>query len=152
MQYSTPNDPRFAEVEEQVNFSLRFPSGFTASCFTSYSCHDSKRYRVMGAQGWAELDPAFPYAGQSMRVARKAEGSETENVLQPRLEAKNQFALELDHMAQCISQQRKPHTPGEEGLQDLRIMADIYEAAQTGATVKLPAVPGADAFRGPLEG
>ncbi len=73
MQYSTPNDPRFAEVEEQMNFTLSFPSGFTASCFTSYGCHDSKRYRVMGSLGWAELDPAFPYAGQAMRIARKRE-------------------------------------------------------------------------------
>ncbi len=152
MQYSTPNDPRFAEVEEQMNFSLRFPSGFTASCFTSYGCHDSKRYRVMGSLGWAELDPAFPYSGQSMRVARKREGSENEDITQPRLEAKNQFALELDHLADCIGHARKPRTPGEEGLQDVRIMTALYEAATSGGTVKLPAVPGLDAFRGPLDG
>ncbi len=37
MEYSTPGDPRFTEVEEQLNFNLRFPSGFSASCYTSYS-------------------------------------------------------------------------------------------------------------------
>ncbi len=152
MQYSTPGDPRFLEVEEQMNFSLRFPSGFTASCFTSYGCHDSKRYRVMGSLGWAELDPAFPYTGQAMRLARKREGGENEELTQPRLEPKNQFALELDHLAECIAGARKPRTPGEEGLQDVRLMAALYEAAQSVSTVKLPQVPGVDPFRGPLDG
>ena len=152
MQYSTPNDPRFAEVEEQMNFTLRFPSGFTASCFTSYGCHDSKRYRVMGSLGWAELDPAFPYSGQAMRVARKRDNGETEDVVQPRLEAKNQFALELDHLADCVSHNRKPRTPGEEGLQDMRVIAALYQAAQSGSIVQLPQIPGVDPFRGPLDG
>ncbi len=149
MQYSTPNDPRFAEVEEQVNFTLRFPSGLLASNITSYGVHDSKRFRVLGESGWVELDPAFPYTGQTMRIGRKREGSKIEDVAQPRLEAKNQFALELDHMATCVQKNQRPHTPGEEGMQDMRIIAAIYEAARTGNTVKLPAVGGVDAFRGP---
>ncbi len=152
MQYSTPGDPRFTEVEEQVNFNLRFPSGFTASCYTSYGCHDSKRYRVLGSLGWAELDPAFPYSGQAMRVARKRNDDEAETISQPRLEAKNQFALELDHLADCVLNDRKPHTPGEEGMQDMKLIAAIYEAAASGATVKLAPTTGIDAFRGPLAG
>ena len=152
MQYSTPGDPRFAEVEEQVNFNLRFPSGFSASCYTSYGCHDSKMYRVMGSRGWAELDPAFPYSGQALRVAHKREDSEVEAISQPRLEAKNQFALELDHLADCVLTNRTPHTPGEEGLQDMKLIAAIYEAAANGGTVKLAPVAGVDPFRGPLDG
>ena len=152
MQYSTPGDPRFAEVEEQVNFNLRFPSGFCASCYTGYGCHDSKMYRVMGSLGWAELDPAFPYSGQALRVARKRAEGESESIDQPRLEAKNQFALELDHLADCVLQDRTPHTPGEEGMQDVKIIAAIYEAAASGATVKLAPVAGVDPFRGPLDG
>jgi len=152
MQYSTPGDPRFTEVEEQVNFSLRFPSGFSASCYTSYGCHDSKMYRVMGSQGWAELDPAFPYSGQALRIARKREDSDAEVISQPRLEAKNQFALELDHLAGCVLKNRTPHTPGEEGLQDMKLIAAIYEAAASGKTVKLAPISGVDPFRGPLDG
>ena len=33
---STPGDPRFTEVEETMNFELRFEEGFIASCLTSY--------------------------------------------------------------------------------------------------------------------
>ena len=30
LKYTTPNDPRFTEVEESINFQLRFPSGVLA--------------------------------------------------------------------------------------------------------------------------
>lgn len=149
MQFSTPNDPRFVEVEEQMSFTLRFPSGFLASCITSYGAHDSKRYRLMGETGWVELDPAFPYAGQSMRIGRKRPDSDIEDLSQPKIQARNQFALELDHMASCVRKNQQPRTPGEEGLQDLRIMAALYEAARTGTSIRLAAIAGRDAFRGP---
>ena len=44
----------------------------------------------------------------------------------------------------------EPLTPGEEGLQDQRIMAAIYEAAAGGGVVKMS--PGArlDSTRGPV--
>jgi predicted dehydrogenase len=147
MLHATPNDPRFVEVEEQVDFMLRFPSGLQASCTTSYGCHDNKRYRLMGDAGWLELDPAFPYQGQQLRVSRA--GRSGEDVVARRLDNKNQFALELDHFAERAAAGKKACTPGEEGLQDVRLIAAIYEAARKGASVKLPAVAGRDAFRGP---
>ncbi|MBV9225020.1 MAG: Gfo/Idh/MocA family oxidoreductase [Acidobacteriaceae bacterium] len=146
--YSTPGDPRFREVEEAVAFTLQFPSGVVASCFTSYGAHKSSRYRVDFAEGWIELDPAYPYQGQRMRVAKKA-SAQAEEIAERQLEHKNQFALEMDHMAQCVHQNKQPHTPGEEGLQDQRLMAAIYNSAREGKTVKLPPVTAKDAFRGP---
>ena len=63
--------------------------------------------------------------------------------------AKNQFAAEMDHFSACVLEDKKPHTPGEEGLQDQRIMEAIYQSAREGRPVKLPPVAGNDAFRGP---
>jgi predicted dehydrogenase len=53
----------------------------------------------------------------------------------------------MDHFAECILTNRQPHTPGEEGLQDHRVMEAIYEAARTGRTVKVPQPP--STTRGP---
>ena len=66
----------------------------------------------------------------------------------PGLEEKDQFALELDHMSDCIRNNKNPFTPGEEGLQDQKIMEAIYESARTGKIVKLETIKGLDAFRG----
>ncbi len=147
-EYRTPGDPRFREVEESISFSLQFPSGVTANCYSSYAVHNSRRYRAGFSDGWAELDPAFAYEGLRMKVTRKT-SDKAEDTADRSLQSKNQFALEMDHMAECVRENREPHTPGEEGLQDQRLMQAIYQAAREGRTIKLPAVPGKDHFRGP---
>ncbi len=150
MMHSTPGDPRFKEVEENVNFLLRFPSGVLANCSTSYGYHEVRRYRVFGSDAWAQLDPGFAYTGLQMMVGHKSRtNSMVEVVENRRLTEKNQFALEMDHMAECVMENKQPHTPGEEGLQDQKLIDTIYEAARTGKTIKLPAVSGLDITRGP---
>jgi predicted dehydrogenase len=49
----------------------------------------------------------------------------------------NHFALEMDHMAQCVLEDKTPKTPGAEGLQDVKIITAIYEAAKSGQAVKI---------------
>lgn len=132
MMYSTPGDPRFQEVEENVNFILRFPSGVLANCTSSYGYSDVKRFRVLGDKGWLELDPATDYYKHRMRIGQKDKTEE------PQIQEKNQFALEIDHLSECIMENKPPKTPGEEGLQDVRLIKTIYEAARTGQTIKLP--------------
>ncbi|MDZ8221813.1 Gfo/Idh/MocA family oxidoreductase [Nostoc sp. ChiVER01] len=149
--FSTPGDPRFKEVEESVTFQLRFPSGILGICSTSYGFHEGRRFRVFGSDAWGQLDPAFSYNGLRMMVSRKLPtNSMAENISEVRIGEKNQFALEIDHMADCVIQNKQPHTPGEEGLQDQKLIALIYEAAQTGKTIALPRVSGLDTTRGPV--
>jgi predicted dehydrogenase len=131
MMYSTPNDPRFKEVEEAINFQLRFPSGILANCTSSYGYAWQSHYRVVTSEGWLELDPATAYSGLRMRVHR---GNVTE---EKDLPVVDHFAAEMEHMSDCVMQNREPLTPGEEGLRDLTIMHALYEAANTGKTVKL---------------
>ena len=137
--YSTPGDPRFKEVEESCQFVLRFPSGFIATCSTGYASHKSQMFRLNGGSAWAELNPAYAYQGIKLKVSRQVDGMEQVSEVQAGKD--NQFAAELDHFAQCIQQDKDVHTPGEEGLQDQRVIEAIYESARTHRTVKL-AAPG----------
>ena len=50
---------------------------------------------------------------------------------------KCKFAREIDHMSSCVKRDVTPHTPGEEGLQDQRIMEAIYQSARTGAPIRI---------------
>ncbi len=145
--WSTAGDPRFREVEENVGFMLRFPSGVTANCFTGYGAHDGKPMRVHLEKAWIDIENAFAYRGQVMRIGRRSGGRSATD--QPEIAAKNQFALEMDHFADCIASGRQPHTPGEEGVQDHLVMEAIYESARTGLPVGLPLIEGRDASRGP---
>jgi glucose-fructose oxidoreductase len=130
MMHSTPNDPRFVEVEENITFQLRFPSGILANCTSSYGV-GVNRFRVAKPRGAAELDPALSYTALRMRVFR---GNAIEERILPQ---RDHFALEMDHLAECITKNSEPLTPGEEGLKDLKVMMAIYEAAQANKTVAL---------------
>jgi len=52
-------------------------------------------------------------------------------------------------MAVCVQEDREPHTPGEEGLQDHVLMVAIYRSAQENAPVRMDTPAGRDATRGP---
>lgn len=139
------DDPRFTEVEASCQVIAKFPSGFTATFNSAYNAHKSQFLRLEGTDAWAELNPAFAYHGIRMQFARF--DGDMESTHEPQLEEKDQFALEMDHFAECVQKNLRPHTPGEEGLQDQRITDAIYESARTGKTVHI--VPPPTPTRGP---
>ncbi|WP_317196630.1 Gfo/Idh/MocA family oxidoreductase [Hymenobacter negativus] len=144
--YSTSGDDRFKEIEENVSFTLRFPSGAISQCMTGYGSFNNKSYTVYAETGSIKMDPAFPYKGLHQERIHAPGGKQLKET--PNDPQKDQFALEMDHMAECVRQNKTPYTPGEEGLQDQRIMEAIYKSAKENKPVKLPAVAKLDAFRG----
>ena len=132
--FSTPNDARFAEVEETVAFTLAFPSGVLANCTASYGHAEGKRYRVFGEKGYLDLDPATAYEGNVLRASKDGKSAELVEVPQG-----NQFAAQMDHLAECIQSGEEPKTPGEEGLRDVRILEAIYTAAREHRPVRFAA-------------
>jgi predicted dehydrogenase len=131
MTYSTPNDPRFKEVDESTIFQLRFPSGILSNCSSSYGYFHQSHYRVMGTEGRLEMDPATWYNGNRMWIER---GNKIEQIDLPEVD---HFAAEMDHMSDCVMQNKEPLTPGEEGLKDLTIIEAVYESSRSGKAVKL---------------
>jgi predicted dehydrogenase len=131
MEYTDRNDVRFKEVEDLINFQLRFPSGVLAQCTSSYGYFGQNRIRVVGTKGWVELEPATGYTGARLRL--KIGPNLTERDIRP----VDHFAAEMDHLSECVMENKEPLTPGEEGLRDMKYIMAIYEAARTGKTVKL---------------
>lgn len=149
--HSPSDDPKYREVEETVSFTMRFPSGVIAQCLTSYGVYEARALTLHTSSATVDLQNAFAYEGQRLSIGHRdgKNAARDEKVLS----AKNQFALEMDHFSRCIQENLRPHTPGEEGLQDQVLMEAIYEAARTGAPVKVGPPEGAgaglDATRGP---
>ena len=133
-----PNDNRFKQVEDICSFSLQFPSGAVATCTSGYSFHESRWLRTMMPEASISLDPAFGYEGIAMITGRRAgKGNSTERV---KFADHNQFAREMDAFAVALKTGAEPHTPGEEGLADQKVIAALYQAAAGGSAVKLPLV------------
>ncbi len=128
--FSPPGDPRFKEVEDNILFQLKFPSGVLANCSSSYGHSGVNRYRAIGTKGWIDLEPATSYTGLRMRV-RRGNVIEEHNLPQA-----DHFAAEMDHFSEAILNNSDVRTPGEEGLQDVKLMTAIYQAARGGRTAR----------------
>ncbi len=119
-------DGRFNEVEENLGWSMEFPSGAVASCTTTYGANMSGFYRVHGSRGSLTAEPAFGYQG--VRMTAHIMGEPPVDMAADERDPA-QFVREADHLAECILQNKEPKPNGEEGLRDMKLMMEIYRTA-----------------------
>jgi predicted dehydrogenase len=81
------------------------------------------------------MEPATGYQGNRLWVGRERENE----ITPPPGPGATQWAGQLDHMAQCILQDREPIVAGEEGLRDIRLIEAIYRSAREGRRIALSA-------------
>jgi predicted dehydrogenase len=126
--HAAKSDPeRFAEVEESIYWSMQFPSGAVAQCFTSYTVRMNE-LRVDAVSGYFELNPAYSRAGlKGTSTAGPIAGDDV-----------NLFVVHLDEFAAAV---RSGETPkrgtAADGLRDVKVMTAIHEALRTGQPVRI---------------
>ncbi|HEY1766675.1 MAG TPA: Gfo/Idh/MocA family oxidoreductase [Terracidiphilus sp.] len=118
-------DGRFKEVEENDSWTMHFPSGIVASCATTYGGNMAGQFKVYGSKGWLQVDPAFNYDGLHLR------GWASGQVLDQLNPSRDpyQFQAEAEHFSHCVQNNQEPQSPGEEGLRDMKYIAEIYRSA-----------------------
>jgi len=116
---------RFAEVEQSMEWTMKFPSGILASCGCSCGQRGPGFLSIDGETGYLEMEPAFNY--DDVRMRGKVGGQPIEQLGTGRLPF--QFTLEAEHFADCIRSNKEPESPGEEGLKDMVAIEAIYKAA-----------------------
>lgn len=123
-----PVDDRFKDVEDTVHFTFEFPNGCIGTGTSGYSWgRGANRYSVIGTRGNLNADNATGYGGHRLNI----------NGQDVALEGNNQFAAQMDHLSECIRDKKIVRTPGEMGLQDIRIIQAVYESARTGKPVQV---------------
>jgi predicted dehydrogenase len=121
-------DGRFNEVEENVGWTMKFPSGIVASCNTTYGGAMNSYFRVHGSKGEMDVETAFPYQGQHLTAQfRDASGKETKLDEPNPAKDPSQFTRMADYFSQCVLENKEPKMDGEEGLRDTKLMAKIYK-------------------------
>ena len=118
-------DGRFKEVEENVAWTMRFPSGIVASCTTTYGANMAGYFKVYGSKGWLQVDNAFVYEGLHLRAEY---GGTKIDELNPAKDPSH-FVAEADHFSHCVQNNLVPQSPGEEGLKDMQYITQIYKSA-----------------------
>lgn len=120
--------PRFAQVEQTVQWVNKFPSGILFNGGSSYGEQGPAFLQIDGSKGQIHIEPAFYYGD----VTYSYRGNTTRGEVsggKPVTGQYDQFTAEADHFAACIRNNTTPDTPGEEGLADLLAIEAIYRAA-----------------------
>jgi predicted dehydrogenase len=122
-------DPRFRTTEDLITWQFRFPSGALANGSTSFDYDATMAFQVWGEKGRLVADPGAFYSGN--RLTLGAPGGKPEGIVEV-----DQFGREMDWMADVVRGRAPLVSPGEEGLQDMKLIhAILSSAAQGGATV-----------------
>ncbi|MET0272878.1 MAG: Gfo/Idh/MocA family oxidoreductase, partial [Phenylobacterium sp.] len=125
------SDPRFRTVEDLIAWQLRFPSGVIANGSTSFSYPGTMAFQVFCERGRLVADPGAFYGGNRLTLQGAPAGATPPNP--PQID---QFAREMDWMADVVRGKAPLVSPGEEGLQDMRLMGAILDSvAKGGATI-----------------
>lgn len=117
---------KFKEVDETITWIMKFPSGVTANCTSTYGANGFQGFRVGTTRGWFGLDPAYYYNGNR---GRRSDGPEIN------IPVADQFATELDDFADCIINKRQTKVSGEMGVSDVKYLMAIYESIKKGRPV-----------------
>jgi predicted dehydrogenase len=122
------SDPRFRTVEDLITWEMRFPSGAISTGSTSFDQAGTMAWEVYGQRGKMVADPGCFYNGNRLRISGvRREG-------EPKIQEIDQFAREMDWMADVVRGRAPLVSPGEEGLQDMRLIHAILESAGRGGT------------------
>ena len=118
---------KFKGMEESLVWLMRFPSGVIATCSSSYGESAPNYLKIIGEEGFLTMGPAYGYDG--LRLA----GETNKGTIDVTATGREpfQFTLEAEHFSDCVRDNKRPKTPGEEGLADLLAMEAIYRAAGT---------------------
>jgi len=115
---STDRPQIYTEVEETMEFNLKFPGNVSASCIASFG-KSLNELKINCEKGWYELVPFQSYNG----VKGRTSDDKLLNATIP-----NQQALQMDDDAFAIMNNKSVLVPGEEGLKDIRVVEAIYKS------------------------
>jgi predicted dehydrogenase len=119
--------PAFTSVEQSIDWLVKFPSGILGSGGSSYGQSGTNFIQINGTAGHVRLEPAFVYGDVVLKytgVNSQGQISGGGPVTDP-----DQFVNEVTHFSDCALYDRRPDTPGEEGLAELLAIEAIYQSA-----------------------
>lgn len=126
----TKTDPvKFAEVDETVTWSMKFPSGLTANCKTTYRFNGLDDVTAYAEKGRFGLKPAYGYGGQK--------GWTSDPKIPFAFPATDHFGTEMDAFSAAILANQPFEPSGMEGLRDLQVVEAIYRSIANGKAEKV---------------
>ena len=122
--------------DEYAVFSVQYDDGTLASCIASQNGQLSGQFRVIGTEGELTIEPIFldqdPQTLELHRDDRRIEIDSGRRDL-----FGDEMTEEFDYFADRVLRGADIYPDGEHGLLDMKALAAIYEAEETGERVEI---------------
>lgn len=123
-------------VEDMANALIRFENGASLLMDVSFTLHakdNDGTVKLFGEKGGFEIDP---------KTVIVTEQNDTIVNIYPQTDHPGfhfdgAFQNEINHFAACISNNKQPISPVQDGVEIMKILCGIYESAAKGAEVRL---------------
>src|SRR5699024_5829080 len=129
-------DPNTNDVEDLANALIRFDNGASLYVDVSFSLHAKQEEsiaRLYGEKGGSEIEP---------ELALVLEQNDTILNVTPQVDSlgfdfEEAFTNEINHFIDCCLHDKQTIAPVEDGVKVMKMLAAVYESAQTGKEVIL---------------
>jgi len=127
-------DEAFGDVPDQyATYRLTLEDDFPVLCTTSQNAQDDTELKIIGTQGQIQIQPAFH--GEAALHVKNGEIEAT--VEYAAGDAEFEMKEEFDYFADRILTDSEITPDGQHGLDDMRTLKAVYEAAERDETVEL---------------
>jgi len=124
----------FADVDDERAGSLLVLEDDVKMVTTdSQRAHQDTQLKLTGTEGQIELRPAF-HGECTLRLSR---GEKTVTIEHDTFDAEMEMREEFDYFADRVLSEKEIYADGRHGLQDMRIIRALHEAADSGDVVEL---------------
>ena len=138
--YAVGNYIEASDADMSAAIMLEFPGGATAKLTSSYQYGYCQATEVLGMNGWIRAD--LPFDQRSVREQEFVEKEDlpaTLEIFYDNFEKEilsftpiDQFAMQLDHLVECLETNTPHRIPPEFSLGNMRVIDAVYESMKTG--------------------
>lgn len=125
-------DARFNEIDAGLSATLRFEGGRIASFYVGFGSDAVDQFQVLGTTGSLSFEHAYRFG--TARTITLRHGDEVERI---EVAETDNFSGMIAYFSDCILQGTRPAVDSGEGLEDMRALLAIEEAAARAAPVRL---------------
>jgi len=123
-------------VDEFVAATLEFPGGRTAQWWVSFADVPTQEIEVFGTRGRIRIDRAWNNEDQPTTLELVEGSGPVQRLDFPPV---FQFALQLEHMRECLTTGQPHRIPTADSVGQMRTLDAVYQSLRTGSVASLTA-------------